>query len=743
MLDTDNHIFQLAVQFINQTNRHIFLTGKAGTGKTTFLKYIHDNTVKKMVVVAPTGVAAINAGGVTMHSFFQLPFGMFLPVHGRGWNSQTSQVNNIQTLLHNLRLNKEKRELMHEMELLVIDEVSMVRADMLDAVDHVMRHVRKQPSLPFGGVQVLYIGDLFQLPPVVKDDERVLLLEHYKSPFFFDAKVMEQSQPLYLELKKIYRQSDAEFIDILNNVRNNEVTPSDLTKLHTFYKPSFQPSQEENYITLTSHNAKADSINSKELSLLNGETFKFEAVITGDFNDRSYPAEKVLDLKEGAQIMFIKNDKGEVRRYYNGKIGKIKSIDEEKIIVTFPDGSADIDVEKETWKNIRYNFNADNDSIEEEELGEFKQYPIRLAWAITIHKSQGLTFTKAIIDAGASFAPGQVYVALSRLTDMSGLVLLSRIQPGSITSDERVLDFCENEKELDELGEQLKDDRKKYVNTLLLKTFDWVKIVDYLQQNYNEFAGRLIADNSAEMLSKEWADLGEEQQKVAIKFVLQLDQLLLQAETEGYEKLQQRVEAAATYFNKTLGELLTAVEKQIDQLRVKKRVTKYIGLLKKLRAVLSRKVELIKTASQIAEGLAKGTDLTGLLDYVNTKPVIREQETEPEAKPSSTKQPKGTSHKISLELFKAGKAIEDIAQERGMAIGTIESHLTSFIPTGEVTIGELVSAEKLTAILAVIKEVGETAATPIKEKLGSEFTYGEIRAVATHLRSQKENTSTN
>jgi hypothetical protein len=620
MFDKDNHIFQLAAQFVNQTGKHIFLTGKAGTGKTTFLKYIHDRTFKKMVVVAPTGVAAINAGGVTIHSFFLLPFGTFLPVLRSGWNNTSGNINNIHTLLHNLKIGREKRELMHEMELLVIDEVSMVRADMLDAIDAVLRHVRKQPSLPFGGVQVLYIGDLFQLPPVVANDEWELLKEHYVSPFFFHAKVMEQAAPLYVELKKIYRQSDNSFINILNNIRNNVVTAEDLSILHELYNPSFQPGKEENYITLTSHNAKADEINERELSLLQGKPHKFEATVTGDFSERSFPAEKTLRLKEGAQIMFIKNDKGEIRRYYNGKIGTVKSIEKDKITVAFAGSDQILELEKETWKNIRYNFNTEKDIIEEEELGEFQQYPIRLAWAITIHKSQGLTFTKAIVDAGASFAAGQVYVALSRLTNLNGLVLLSRIQPSSIKSDERVLAFCNTELNTEDVQQQLKEEQKKYINTILLKTFDWAKVVEYLQQRYNDYENRLIADvsDTAE-LAKQWWNIAVEQQAVANKFVMQLNQLLTQAEEEGYEKLQQRIKAATDYFKESLDLLLKSVQQHIDETKKKKRVIKYLQELWKLRVVLLRKVDLMQHAQQIANALAEGITTDHLLDGLHTK----------------------------------------------------------------------------------------------------------------------------
>ncbi|MGI8633811.1 MAG: ATP-dependent DNA helicase, partial [Segetibacter sp.] len=443
--DASNTIFQKAVAFVNQTNKHLFLTGKAGTGKTTFLKYIKNNTFKKMAVVAPTGVAAINAGGVTIHSFFQLPFGPFLPSDKGVWGEFSGEINNRNSLLKNLRLQRSKRQVIKELDLLIIDEISMVRADLLDAVDTVMRHVRKQPLIPFGGVQMVYIGDLFQLPPVAKSEEWEILQQYYKSPFFFDAQVLQYVSPPFIELKKIYRQKDDVFINILNNIRNNCCTAYDLEVLHQHYHPEFSPRKAENYITLCSHNYKADEINQRELNKLPGKLYTYDAKITGEFYERSYPAEKQLQLKQGAQIMFIKNDKGEVRKFYNGKIGTVTRIEREKIAVTFPNEKEELEIEQEKWQNVRYDYNKENDALEEEELGTFTQYPIRLAWAITIHKSQGLTFEKAIIDAGASFAAGQVYVSLSRLTSLQGLVLKSRILPNCISTDRRVVDFVKQE----------------------------------------------------------------------------------------------------------------------------------------------------------------------------------------------------------------------------------------------------------------------------------------------------------
>jgi hypothetical protein len=600
----DNITFRLASQFVNQTSRHVFLTGKAGTGKTTFLRYTRDTCLKKMAVAAPTGVAAINAGGVTLHSLFQLPFGPFIPTTFRGWD-HGGAINDPHSLFKNIRLSANKRDLLQELELLIIDEISMVRADMLDAVDTILRHFRQQPQTPFGGVQVLYIGDLFQLPPVVSREEWELLREYYDSPFFFDAQCIRSSPPVCLELKKVYRQNEAAFIDILNNIRNNRATEEDLEELHLHYQPDFQPSKSENYITLTSHNAKAAHINQAELDGLRSKSHAFEASVTGEFNERSFPAEKTLHLKEGAQVMFIKNDKGETRRYFNGKIGSIERISGDKIVVVFPGEREELVVEKEVWKNIRYNYDREKDKIEEEELGSFSQYPLRLAWAITIHKSQGLTFQRAVIDAGASFAPGQVYVALSRLTHLEGLILHSRIYPGSISTDERVIAFTESVQAETAWQNQLRGEQESFIRQIITKALSWEAVEE-------EFSLLTLGDEGPARqqalsldLPGQIAGVLSRHRETAMKFFRQLDLLLDTLAGEGQQALPQRVDAATSFFIKSIDlELIAPVKEQAAAAKKLKNNKHQLQTLAGLKTLFERKRRQLEQARQIVSELA-------------------------------------------------------------------------------------------------------------------------------------------
>ncbi|MBL7918502.1 MAG: AAA family ATPase, partial [Bacteroidia bacterium] len=542
-----------AAKFINQTNRHIFLTGKAGTGKTTFLKHIIGNTHKKAAIVAPTGIAAINAGGSTIHSMFQLPFGSFVPVANYRNNNLSIQLNDKTSLFKNHHLSSIKKSLLREIELLIIDEVSMLRADLLDAMDAKMRQARGRNNLSFGGVQVLFIGDMFQLPPVIKDEEWKVLSEFYKSPYFFDAQVLQTNPPIYIELDKIFRQSNQVFIDLLNNLRNNTVTSSDSKLLNSYYKPGFKQQNGDNYINLTTHNYKANTINKSFLDDLKAPSFNYYAEVTGDFPENLFPLEAKLELKIGAQIMFIKNDISGKQLYFNGKIAKVSNLSQKEITVQFEDGTYHT-LEKYTWENKRFKVNSTTNEIEEEVLGEFKQYPIKLAWAITVHKSQGLTFENAIIDVADAFAPGQVYVELSRLKDLNGLVLTSPINFESLKGDLLISSFSEKSIQQQSLEVQLSKETISYLNYYLNVCYDF----SLLSNSFKKHAADLLETKKRKPKASliDWAknhsDNLAELSQVALKFSGQLNSIIQKQESDWKALLYKRVVDAQNYFTPLL-----------------------------------------------------------------------------------------------------------------------------------------------------------------------------------------------
>ena len=532
-----NELFDLAYRFVTETGENIFLTGKAGTGKTTFLKYLKQNCSKIIIVAAPTGVAAINAGGVTLHSLFQLPFHPFLPTASAK-----------QELLTRIRHNKQRQELLRRMELLVVDEISMVRCDVMDAIDTILKHVRRNHHLPFGGVQVLCIGDLHQLSPVAQNAEWKILSEYYESPFFFDSHAVKEQMPLLIELNKIYRQKEASFVELLNKVRNNNMSEEDFAALHNRFIPGFRPANDEGYITLTSHNKQADLINNRELQRLNTVPFIYKAVIENEFAEHLYPAEVELFLKEGAQVMFLKNDLVQ-KRYFNGKIGKVVSLEKDKVTVDC-DGML-IDVCKETWENSRYTLNRTDGKLEQETLGTFTQYPLRLAWAITIHKSQGLTFEKVMIDASAAFSSGQVYVALSRCTSLEGIVLLSRIPSSAIYSNASVVKGQRLLTPKGLLEECFTVARQAFAHQLLEEIFSFnesVSACDQLYFHINEQRDKLNAE------ALKWINdikTGFDADKtIGLKFINSIGALMREeAMIENNSALQKRISDAANHFH--------------------------------------------------------------------------------------------------------------------------------------------------------------------------------------------------
>jgi hypothetical protein len=459
--------FDLAFRFVTETNLNVYLTGKAGTGKTTFLKYLRDVSHKNIVVAAPTGVAAINAGGVTLHSLFQLPFAPFTPGNTPQENTLTGH-----PLLSQIRFNTQKRKILINMDLLVIDEISMVAANTLDSIDIILKSIRRNYEQPFGGVQVLFIGDLHQLPPVVKRDHIDLFRSVYKSVYFFDSHVLSMYPPIMVELKKVFRQSDDVFVDILNGIRDNNLTQNHLVKLNERLDPGFSPGDNDGYITLTTHNSQADDINAKKIKNIKGKEFIFSAEIKDDFPPHMYPADVDLKLKLGAQVMFLKNDT-EDKQYFNGKIGTVVELARDEIVVQCKDDYGTITVSKDVWENIHYKVDPVSREIEEEKLGSFKQYPLRLAWGITIHKSQGLTFEKLIVDAQKAFTNGQVYVALSRVTSLEGLVLTSPIGKQFLGASQNLKNWESVHNNEEVLPQKLEASRIECIRQELLQVFDW------------------------------------------------------------------------------------------------------------------------------------------------------------------------------------------------------------------------------------------------------------------------------
>ncbi|MCW3119917.1 MAG: family ATPase [Chitinophagaceae bacterium] len=555
--DIDNEMFRLAIDLVNQSSRNIFLTGKAGTGKTTFLKYIKENSSKQMAVVAPTGVAAINAVCVTIHSFFHLPFSPFIP-EAKGFSANDQEVTNKHSLVSRLRFNGEKKKVLQQLELLVIDEISMVRCDTIDAIDTVLRFIRQRPYEYFGGVQVLFIGDMYQLPPVIKDQEWKHLADHYNSQYFFDSWSIKEQPPVYIEFTKIYRQSEQRFVRLLNQVRNNSLDEEGMEILESRFRPTVRQTRQDGYIILTTHNEKARTINTEELRNIDRKLFSYRAEIKDDFSDNAHPADELLQLKTGAQVMFIKNDMDKSKRYFNGKIGVITKLEGEKIFVQCKDEPTEIEVKKEKWENIRYTMNKTTRLLEEEVLGSFSQYPLRLAWAITIHKSQGLTFEKAIIDAGDAFAPGQVYVALSRCTNLDGMILQSRVRSAGILSDPRIVEFSQSSASASRLQDELEMSRKTYRQSILLSIFDFNEIINsckeilaYVDQHASSF------NREAGVWLQELVSLINKSQATALKFRPQLLNLLsLDKSVEENGELHSRIAAASKHFSLELQQVI-------------------------------------------------------------------------------------------------------------------------------------------------------------------------------------------
>ncbi|NCX95433.1 MAG: helicase [Chitinophagia bacterium] len=599
--DEDNEAFRLAASFVNNTHEHLFLTGKAGSGKTTFLKYITDNKTKNMVVLAPTGVAAMNAGGETLHSFFQLPLGLFIPtVNSAYFNQSTSTTGDSSAydrefLLKSVRINNTKRKVIQNLELLIIDEISMVRADMLDAIDTLLRHIRRQMHVPFGGVQMLYIGDMYQLPPVVKDNEMAHMQRHYQGIYFFDSFAVRTAPPVYIELQKIYRQKDATFVGILNRIRNNECEEDDINCLNERYNPHFK--QKKGSIMLCTHNHIADEVNSRFMNAIKAPSFQFKAEISGDINTKNINALEHLELKKGAQVMMIKNDSQTPRRYYNGKIGTVVDINLDDGISVVLEGASPKDeplvINKDVWKNVKYKPGGNEDGIEEEVMGTFTQYPLKPAWAITVHKSQGLTLENVILDLDRSFAAGQVYVALSRCTTLEGITFNSKLQLGNIFTDPRIVAFAREAQAQSLLEERLAQSTRAATLTNCLNHFNFEALITHAGKTKEEIVKFKQGHTPDCIIAADYAmDKLMDAQKTADKFYIQLRII---ANNQEDAKMADRAEAAAKYFTDQILQPITeAGNELITKMMREEKSKKHIVLWRTFMVDIGKKKKLLR-----------------------------------------------------------------------------------------------------------------------------------------------------
>jgi hypothetical protein len=792
-----NPELELALQFIEKTDRNLFITGKAGTGKTTFLHKIKSESLKRMVVVAPTGVAAINAKGVTIHSFFQMPFGPILP-------NQIANTSNQQR-----KFSKTKIDIIKSLDLIIIDEISMVRADLLDGIDQVMRRYKNRNKV-FGGAQILMIGDLQQLAPVVKPNEWSLLQPHYSTVYFFSSKAYHEANVVSIELKHIYRQKNERFINILNEIRNDTLSNESAAILNERYNPRFSPTEEDGYITLTTHNNRATAINSSELEKLKPTKAFFRADVTGKFNENAFPNDERLALKIGAQVMFIKNDSSQEKRYYNGKIGIITAINTDTVTVQCGNEIDEIVTEKETWENINYSINEETKEITEDITGSFSQIPLRLAWAITIHKSQGLTFEKAIIDAEASFAHGQTYVALSRCTSLEGIVLKTKISSNAIINDAKVGSFNKSVTENHPDKEILIASEKQFQLNLISEVFDYqqflyptTRLIDVFYKNRTSIKGEVI--NHLETIK----DTGiVALLKVANGFKIQLS-TISEEDTlpENSAAIQERFTKAVVYFidqtKQNIQKPLSAISFSSDNKAVKKDFDKQFEVLQekleeklfalqKMTAGFNAKTYLQVRANAVLQNIetpkkkkvASKRDpiialkLRALRDDISKAESIPHfqiytQETlyllcdilprtekellkvngmgkirvtkygaeileviEDYCKENGInhlnqqkKEDKKPTKQVSFELFKSGLSVKEIATERSLTNGTVEGHLATFIPSGEIDILELIELKRYKKIIKVIENTEFKNLTELKGKVDKSFTFMELRMV--------------
>lgn len=724
-----NPELEMAWDIIEQTGANLFLTGKAGTGKTTFLKKLKAKSPKRMVVLAPTGIAAINAGGVTIHSFFQLPLSPYVP----GATFDTPQ---------NKRygFSNQKRNIIRTTDLLVIDEISMVRADLLDAVDSVMRRYREH-NKPFGGAQLLLIGDLQQLAPVIKDDEWAMLSRYYDTPYFFSSKALNTAKYLTVELKTVYRQQDAHFIDLLNQIRENKATDSTLAELNKRYILNFKPAPDSDYIRLTTHNYPAQRINEGELLQLPGKSFSFKAVVEGTFPETSYPADETLVLKQGAQVMFIKNDPE--KRYFNGMIGEVVDIDNDHITVKGKHSNNAFSLEQAEWSNTKYTLDNASKEIKETVEGVFRQYPLRLAWAITIHKSQGLTFEHAIIDASHSFAHGQTYVALSRCKSIEGMVLSEPLSRQAIISDSTVDTFTNAISQSVPTNETISALQHAFTIQLIDELYDLAQLqsaYNMLLRTIDEHLYRRYPKLLAEY--KQTATVFNQLLDVAQKFRNQYVRLLNSNPNIKNPQIQERIHKASDYFYNALTPIVTLRNKtkiSIENKTVKKQFDDRFSVFAE---ELLYKRGILNYESGHCETGGCATFLPA--DYLRAKAkIILGFDPRPVKQPTNkTRKAAGKKEKpqkvakvptkeISFNMFMEGKTVQQIAETRHLAASTIFNHLLSYVHDGHIEPEKLHPMTHRDEIMAFISQHPDIKTlSEIKAALGDNISYDEIHLVS-------------
>ncbi|SEP92263.1 helix-turn-helix domain-containing protein [Flavobacterium urocaniciphilum] len=752
---------EYTLQFINQTNRSVFLTGKAGTGKTTLLKEIIATSHKNTVVVAPTGIAALNAGGVTIHSMFQLPFSAFIPDYKEVTShSSLYKFETKTTISKHFRMNATKKQVLLNLELLIIDEVSMLRPDVLDAIDFMLQKVRRVDA-PFGGVQVLFIGDLLQLPPVIKQEEWYELKKYYAGSFFFHSQVVRQNPPLYIELEKIYRQEDETFISILNNLRNNTITPENVAVLNQYVQPDFNIKNHNGCIIVTTHNAKADDINKEALAELKAKTVTYFPEIVEDFPEKIYPIEPKMDLKVGAQVMFIKNDLSFEKKYFNGKIGTITSLADKEILVHFTEENKTIEVDLYTWENIKYTVNPDTKEIEETVIGTYSHYPLKLAWAITVHKSQGLTFDNAALDVSRVFAPGQAYVALSRLRSLNGLILLSPIQLNGISSDTEVLNYANNKADETILAQSLAIETKNFLRLELCKSFDFRQLAQEWRNHrfsYNNEIGKTTKSKY-----KTWAEQNETIVAALLdssqKFINQIQKICYQ-ETIDIPFLAERCEAAYQYYFKTLDYQVTDLLLKIAEVSNLKKVKTFHDELLELEEIQVKTVLQLKKSVLLVKNLVNGIEfnkktmssddmkyykinkIASLSDQFKQidgfverefSEVFRKKTKTKKVKEKSTT-PKKTTIEITMEFWKEGLSIHEIAAKRKLTPSSVYAHFTKLIQMEVIELADLLPEEKISSLKNAFEGYNNEGLGLLKDKYGDEFSWDELRLYKASLK---------